>query len=488
MLGRVEPTTVTPPLRDDLWTNEDASWGYDFSRFCTLIGWPLRRWQHRLAVRLGELYLDGTPRFRKALILIARQNGKSLFGRLLILFWMTVERVPEILATSTDRAAAKRFWRKVVDMAEGNELLAATLPARHTALQIGEEALWNSYGSTYRFAAPTRRAGRGDTLDRALLDELREHRSRDVWDAVLPAQNAVADALLLAISNEGDSSSIVLHEEADAGQEFIDTGIGDERAFYAAWSAPSGCEPDDIDALATANPSLGDGLHLDALLGQAAVAKKAGGETLQRFRIETLAQRVDALDGAFRLEDWRACGVAPADFINLAEHRRAAALVFEVAQDYSHASLTVAVKVGDLVWGEVVAAWSGYSARRELRRDLPGWVERIKPRKVGAFAGGPAQSVADEFAAKRIRNVTFEFIRAEDTTRACAGFEEQVAAGHFRHHFDPLLDEQVRAAQKLPQGDSWRFARRGSGPIDCVYGMAGAVHLARTVPRLGPAV
>ena len=82
--GRVEPTTVTLPLRDDLWTNPDASWGYDFIDFCAEIGWPLREWQRRLAIRLGELFPNGSPRYRKAIILIARQNGKTLFTRLLI--------------------------------------------------------------------------------------------------------------------------------------------------------------------------------------------------------------------------------------------------------------------------------------------------------------------------------------------------------------------------------------------------------------------
>ena len=486
MLGAVVPRLWTPARRD--LDDPESSWGYDFIDFCELIGWPLDPWERWLAIHLGELFPDGSPRYRKAIVLVARQNGKTLFTRLLILYWMFVERVSEIVATSTDRAAAKRSWKKVVELAEGVDLLAEQLPARHTALQIGEEDFWNNYGSHYRFAAPTRRAGRGDTLPRALLDELREHRTRDTWDAIVPAMNAVADALLVCISNEGDAESVVLHEEYDAAETFILTGEGDPRTFLAAWSAPSGAAPDDVDALAQANPGLGHRVQLDALLGQARAAMSAGGETLARFRIEIMCQRVDLLEAAIRPEDWQACGVQRDQAVDLAEHRRQVALVFEVAQDYSHASLHAAVKVGDHVWGEVVAAWSGYECRKELRRDLPGWVERIKPRKVGWIAGGPAAGVADEFATKRIRNVQLEPIRAEDVVRACMGFEEQVAAGHFRHAHDPLLDAQVKQAQQLPQGDGWRFARRGQGPIDAVYGMAGAVHLARTVPKLGPAV
>jgi len=486
VLGAVVPRLWTPPLRD--LEDEESSWGYDFIDFCALIGVPLDPWQHWLAVHLGELFPDGSPRFRKAIILVARQNGKTLFTRLLILYWMWVERVPEIVATSTDRAAAKRSWKKVVEMAERTPLLAAALPTRHTALQIGEEDFWNDHGSHYRFAAPTRRAGRGDTLPRALLDELREHRTRDTWDAIVPAMNAVADALLVCISNEGDAESVVLHEEHDAAQTFIETGEGDRRAFLASWSAPSGAAPDDVEALSQANPGLGHRVQLDALLGQARSAMAAGGDTLARFRIEIMCQRVDLLEAAIRPEDWSACGVHRDQAVDLAQHRRSVALCFDVASDNSHATLAAAVTLDGITWIEIVAGWSGYECRKQLRADLPGWLERIKPRKCTWFPGGPAAAVADEFSGRRVRNVLMEPIRAEDVVRACMGLEEQAAAGHVRHTHDPLLDLHVRQTQQLPQGDGWRFARRGQAPIDAVYSAAGAVHTARVLPKLGPAV
>src|SRR3954470_7517214 len=121
VLGAVVPRLWTPPLRD--LEDEEASWGYDFIDFCITIGWPLDPWQVWLAIHLGELYPDGSPRYRKAIILVAPQNGKTLFTRLLLLFWMFIERAPEIVATSTDRASAKRSWKKAIEMAEQTPLL-----------------------------------------------------------------------------------------------------------------------------------------------------------------------------------------------------------------------------------------------------------------------------------------------------------------------------------------------------------------------------
>jgi hypothetical protein len=81
-----------------------------------------------------------------------------------------------------------------------------------------------------------------------------------------------------------------------------------------------------------------------------------------------------------------------------------------------------------------------------------------------------------------------EPIRAEDVVRACMGLEEQAAAGHIRHTHDPLLDLHVRQTQQLPQGDGWRFARRGQAPIDATYARPEPSTLARTLVKLGPVV
>src|SRR5688572_28722115 len=130
VLGSVVPRLWTPPLRD--LSDPAASWGHVFIAFCIAIGFPLDPWQRWLAIHLGELFPDGSPRYRKAIIMVARQNGKTLFTRLLLLYWMWIERVPQIVATSTDRAAAKRSWKKVVELAERTPLLAENLEPRHT--------------------------------------------------------------------------------------------------------------------------------------------------------------------------------------------------------------------------------------------------------------------------------------------------------------------------------------------------------------------
>lgn len=486
MRGRVEPRIWTPPLRD--LSDPAASWGYDFIDFCEAIGWRLDAWQQWLAVALGELYPDGTPRYRKAIILVARQNGKTVFTRLLILYWMWVEQVAEILGTSTDRAAAKRSWLKVIKMARESDL-RDDLAARHTALQIGEEDFWNELGSHYRFAAPTRRAGRGDTLGRVLLDELREHRNRDVWDAVVPATAAVHDALVVCISNEGDLESVVLHEEYDAAAAHIETGGGDARTFLAAWSSPAGSDPLDLEALAYANPNLGDRITADALLGEALTAVRAGGETLLRFKIERMCMRIDLLDAAIDADAWRDSGTD--EPLDLAQHRRQVALAFDVSLDATHCTLMAAAVVNEIVHVEVVKKWHGHGCTKAMRAELPGLVAKIKPRVVVWLPSGPSAAVAAALAEKRgvwpPRRV--EVIEARsDVPAICMGLAELVLAGELRHPRDPMLDQHVARTQRLTQGTQgqWVYARRDSGPIDGTYALAAAVDAARTLPAPPP--
>lgn len=474
---------MTPPLRE---LTPETSFGFDVIDFAEAIGWPLDPWEQVAVIHGGELLADGTPRFRFVLVIVARQNGKTLLCRVLTLYWMFIERHDEILGTSTGRDTAKRSWREVIHMAEGIDLLVEEMPAVHTREQIGEEDFWNEHGSHYRFAAPNRRAGRGSTLRRLIMDELREHRNRDTYDAAVNAGNAVPDFQAWAITNQGDATSIVLDELREAALEYIELGTGDPRLGLLEWSAPNGADVTDPAALAQANPNLGHRVQLDALMGQAMTAKRAGGETLARFRTEILCQRVTLVDAAIDPELWDARGVDPADALDLAEHRRSVALCLDVALDGAHATLVAAALVDGVVHVDVVKTWQGFGCTRALRLELPDLVRKIKPRALGWFPAGPAAAVAAALKGGGDRSwpprrVEVAELGAE-TAQVCMGFAELVATGGVQHARDPLLTTHVGQTQKLKRGDAWVYTRRGSGPIDATYAAAGAVHLARTLP------
>lgn len=486
VLGNTEPRIWTPPLRE---LTPDTSYGYELIDFAARIGWPFDPYQEWLAVHMGELLPDGRPRFRTFLALIARQNGKSLFCKILILYWMFIDRAPLIIGTSTSRDMAKVSWRETIEMAEAIDLLSRELDRLHTRETIGEESFFTSAGSRYRFAAPNRRAGRSLTVHRALLDELREHSDWSVWNALVKAMTAVPDAQAICVTNQGDHTAVVLDSLRDMALEYIETGVGDPRLGIAEWSAPNGCDPTDVEALAMANPNLGRRIEVDSLMGDAMRAKRAGGEELAGYRTETLCQRVTSLDAAIDEDAWTACGSD--EPIDLAEHRQRLALCFDVALDGSHATLSAAATIDGTTHVEVIRVWTGFGCTKALRADLPGLVDKLRPRTLVWFPNGPSAAVAADLTARRgskpwpPRRVTVDALTAE-TPAVCMGLAEVVLSGEVQHPKDPMLTGHIKQTSKLRQGDRWVFTRRGSQPIDGTYSCAGAVHAARCLPAALP--
>lgn len=397
---------------------------------------------------------------------------------------MFVEVAPLILGTSTSRDTAKTSWREVIKMAEGVDVLAAELDAKHIRETIGEEAFYNTHGSVYRFAAPNRRAGRSLTVHRIILDELREHATWDAWNAAVRAMNAVSDGQAIAITNQGDDRSIVLDSLRDAAIDYIETGEGDPRLGLFEYSSPDGADPTDLDALAQANPNLGRRIDIDSIIGDAVRAKRAGGLELAGFRTEVMCQRVAHLNTAIDMERWAT--LTSDNPIDLAQHRQRVALCLDVSLDGTHAILIAAAVLDGIVHLEVVESWADMS---RLRVELVPLVTKVRPAAFGWFPAGPAAAIASGLADQRRvwppRRVTVEAIRG-DVTACCMGLALEVSTSQLRHPDDPLLNSHLTAAGKLQRGDQWVFQRRGAGPVNGAYAAAGAVHLARTLPPPAP--
>lgn len=489
MFGRVEPRLWTPPLRE---LTPETSFGFDVIEFARdVLGEPLDPWQEWVVIHAGELLPDGRPRFRMVLVLVSRQNGKTHLCVVMALYWMFVEQVEMVLGTSTKLDYAAESWAKACKLARRVPDLAAEVPKKGGVRKAnGEQCLWRAdedefeweEGSRYKIAASNEEGGRSLTIDRLVMDELRQHHDYSAHDACVPATNAVRDAQIWMLSNAGSDRSVVLNDYRDSAVAFMESGVGDERLGLFEYSAPEGASPLDLDALAQANPNLGYRNDPDALLGQARTALAKGGEKLAGFRTEAMCMRVRRMDPAVDPEKWADCS-DPGD---LAGARSRVALCLDLSLDGTHATLTAAAVLADgRVRVDAVAAWEGADCTARLRAELPGRVARVKPRVLGWFPAGPAAALAADLAEGgewAPAGVTVEEIRTA-VSAVCMGLAEQVRSVNLAHSDDPLLTVHVTGAEKLHMGDAWRFTRRGgAGHCDGAYSVAGAVHLARTLP------
>jgi hypothetical protein len=500
VVGSTTPRLWTPPLVTGppgpcgcgCALTDETSYGFDVDTFArNVLEAPLDPWERFLVIHGGELLPDGRPRFRKLLVIVARQNGKTHVLVVLSLFWLYVEAVGMVLGTSTNLVYAKESWAKAVSLAQSVDELAEQIPQRGGVRETnGEQELTVVHGkrkSRYKVAAANRRGGRSLTVDRYIADELREHDTFEAWSAAYNAMNAVPDAQAWAITNQGDEKAVVLDslrgEIVDEDDNLRPAAEVDQRLGLFEYSSPRDSDPEDVTALAQSNPNLGIRIDVNDLLGDARRAKRNGGEELAQFKTEIMCIRVQILDPAIDQEAWADC-LDPGEMSGL---RNRTALCFDVAMDGQHATLYAAAQMEDgRVRIEPIAAWSGPTATQDLRRDLPRFVAKVKPRKVGWFPSGPAAAVAAAMTKRQgvwpPRQVRVEEIRGE-VTAVCMGFAEQVRTKQIAHSDDPLLNAQASMTEKSYMGDGWRYTRRNAGHCDATYAAAGATHLARTLPK-----
>lgn len=456
-MGRTEPRLFTPPLRP---LTRKTTLGFEVIDFARAIGETLMPWQEWVLLHALELNPDKSFRFRTILILVARQNGKSTLARILTLWRLYLDGALLVLGAAQDVSQAREQWSYCLDMIQACPDLNAELAGKPRHVN-GDEWFKIAGGGRYKITAANDKAGRGLSVDLLLIDELRTHDSWKAWGALESTTRARPRAQTWAMSNMGGDDAMVLNklrEEALAGTNPL--------LFIAEYSGPEGCELDDRDAWAQANPALGyridESSILTSMLAPAAT-----------FRAETLCQRVDQTDGAFDAECWD----DSADYgATLAPYKNRMAACFDISLDGKHATLALAVQMPDgRVLAEIAQAWT---STEQARAELPALLDAGKPAAFGWFPSGPAGAFATTL---RTRPGSVE-LSGQKISEACQELADLIKAYRVVHRADPLLNAHIKSAGRIHSGDAWRLTRKGDAHVDAAYALAGAVKLVRELP------
>lgn len=456
VLGKSVPRLYTRPLRD---LTPETSLGYDVIDYAEERGVELMPWQEQFLIRALEVAEGHTTdeedpplRFNIVVLLVSRQNGKTLIVELLTRWWMDRYAKSMTLGVSTNLELAREPFLRVAEAAEEEGIQAK--------LRTGtiDTSLWTKNGSRYKVAAATRRGGRSLSVDLLIMDELREMLDdHDSWNALTGTTTARPNSLTVTLSNAGDVRSVVLSGLRE--NALIDTkaeaGVG-----IFEWSAPEGAETDEPEALAQANPALGYTLTWKTLMQKRASMPEPG------FRTEHMCQWVATTNPAFSSEGWLSTvEEAP----GRGTHKGNVYLGIDVSLELDHVTLVAATPLPDgRIRVGVVAAWdSTTDARRELRF----WVEKIKPRGVAWFPTGPANALGPVLTSLGATTIT-------NPAEAFGMLAEAIFAREVLHVDDPLLNSHILGASKVPVGDGFKVTRKGA-PVDAAYALAAAVRLAR---------
>lgn len=532
--GRTEPRIFTPPLRE---LTSETSLGFAAVEFARdVCGIDLFRWQRWLLVHMLELAGDLTVstldrrdpmeplfRFRKVVVLVARQNGKSVVSQVLALFFLFVLGVDLVLGTAQDLDTASEVWDGVQDIIDDTPDLAklADKPIRVN----GQKTIRLKTGERYKVKAANRKAGRGLSGDLVMLDELREHQSWDAWAAITKTTNARPAALISTFSNAGDMSSVVLktlramaHEALgdpdgiNAAEQARQTptvdeiaGMGDLAAEDGddlapedfdedpdtlgifEWSAAPGCDVMDRDGWAQANPSIGYCISEATISGDARTEGMRA-DTEWIFRTEVLCQWPDGgLHGPFPSGAWDRGVVQLVEdasgAVTVAEQDRISApwvVSVDMSLDRSHTWLCRAgLRPDGVVQGEVWHAEQGV-----------GWV---KPwlvehaAEVSAWTGQARGAQISDLVSQLSDDPEVEIPHVDLDTMRCFGIvHDMVRDGKVMHTPQAQLDIAAATASIAYRGDQGVVDRKKSpGDASPLMAWVEAVWLAQ-MPAVAP--
>jgi hypothetical protein len=289
-------------------------------------------------------------------------------------------------------------------------------------------------------------------------------------------------ALILAMSNAGDSTSVVLRylrklahlalgdpdginsddEELRPDDEELELDEDDNTLGIFEWSAPPGAALRDRSAWAQANPAMG------YTISERTIASAARTDPEWIFRTEVLCQWSEGtLEGPFPPGSWE----ASADPGSARAPGAKIALGIDVSWDRAHAYVALAsVRPDGLYHVEVIA-------RRAGMEWLPDWLtspersEEVRTAPVALQAkGAPVSGLAGQLTDAGVTVVPWG---AGDLGAGCGTFYDRVRAAigegtaeiGLRHRDQPLLNLAAATASTRPVGDSWVWDRRGS-PTD----------------------
>ncbi|AXQ65127.1 terminase [Gordonia phage Schmidt] len=473
LLGVEQPRLFTPPRRE---LTRETTLGYECIEFARdVLGVDLYPWQQWLLIHALELNPDGTFRFRKVVVLVGRQNGKTTLFKVWALWRLYVDGAEAVLGTAQDLTTAERTWEQTHNLAKSVPELAAELGRKSET--NGNKFFRIGSGGEYFVKASTGGGGRGASLELVFMDELREHKDHKSYSAVTKTTNAIPRAQVVMMSNAGDDSSVVLNQLQDAGRAKIATGSTDDtQTGLFEWSAEDGCNVWDRRGWAQACPSIGYGGMTEQTL-----AGDCESDPESVFRTEVLCQRVRQLERSiFAREDGTDCWVAAAvgedpDTGQLSHVLPGSDLDvgIEVAHNRSHASIVAAQYADDgRIVSEVIARRAGTDWVIPWLTD-PERVHRFR-RVTVQGKGAPASSLVDELHAANERHMRklrrgglpgeplFEVVEwgGSDLTKAHGQFFDLVTndpGARYVHMNQPVLNAAAATAKIKPLGNAFVF-------------------------------
>jgi phage terminase large subunit-like protein len=437
--GAIKPRLHSPFLKG-------KTKGDQVAALAEQIGQPLLEWQKLIINDMCSVDKEDLFIRKSALLLIARQSGKSHLARMRALAGLFCFGEKDILIMSSNRSMAMKSFNIMADIIERNDFLRVQLKDGDIKKGIrrtnGDERIILASGAQLEVAAATSDGARGRTCDFLWIDELREV-SEPAMDAAKSVTLARKNSQRLFTSNAGDHFSKVLNDLHEACLNKPPKSLG----FYE-YSAPDFCDIWDRKAWAMANPSLG------YLITEEAIEETIGSSTMEAARTEQLCQWISSLSCPFSTE------VLENSSDSTLEMTVGAYTVFgfDVSPSRRNGSLVAGQLLPDGRIGiGILETYSSQVAIDELKMaaSIKSWVDLYRPRLV-CFDKYATQTIADRLSQS---GVMVEDVSGQQFYKACGDLLEGLTNLRVVHNGQENLIEQF-------------IKRKSAGDISAPIGLA----------------
>jgi phage terminase large subunit-like protein len=446
LIGSTEPRIHTPLLKGNSKAQEVAD-------LAEKIGLPLIPWQRWVLDDLLSIDDKGMFKKKTALVLVARQNGKTHLARMLILSHLFLWGSKNVLGMSSNRNMALDTFTHVAYTIEDNPFLKDQV--RQIRLANGQESIILKNGARYEIAAATRAAPRGKTADFLYIDELREW-TEEAFTAALPVTRARPNSMTFMTSNAGDGFSTVLNDLVERCKSYPPENLG-----YYEYSAPQHCKIHDRKAWAMANPALGH------IISEQTLEESVNTNSIEATRTEMLCQWVDSTQSPWVYGSIEACSdstleipVGPQTIMafDIAPTRRSGALVMGQIKDGKVAVGLAQLWHSDIAIDEV-----------KMASDVNEWARKYHPHVI-CFDKYATQTIATKLEQSGWR---MQDISGQAFYQACSDLADGLANNRIVHSGQADLVQHLNNCAAKTNDAGWRIIRRKSaGDVTAAISLA----------------
>ena len=261
----------------------------------------LRPWQKRFIRDVYEPHEDGKRQVRRAVLSVARKNGKTaLIAALVLAHLIGPESVAngEIYSAANEREQAGIVFKFAAQLVRADPELEALLKVVDSTKTIA----CYSNGSFYRAISAEAGSKHGLNPSVVIYDELAQARNRELYDVLDTSMGAREEPLFITISTQSNDPQHIL-------STLIDDGLrSDDPTTVTHLYAVPDDEEDIFDKSAwkKANPALNDFRSLPEMKTMADRALRMPSFE-STFRNLYLNQRVDSQSPLIPRAEWMAC-------------------------------------------------------------------------------------------------------------------------------------------------------------------------------------